>query len=110
MILDVSCYTYRHILRIAGILFTTLQWVIPIFLIVLITFDLAKIVINGDEKQKKDSIDKAVKRFLYAIIIFFIPLLVKFAFRTIGDLKVTDRNGGNINTMSWYDCFNEYFS
>ena len=54
--------------------------------------------------------DKAVKRFLYAIIIFFIPLLVKFVFRTIGDLKVTDRNGGNINTMSWYDCFNEYFS
>ena len=103
MILDVTCGDFGFILRILGWIFNLLQWVIPVVLILLITIDIAKAMISGDEKKSKEASGKAGKRILYAVLLFLVPILVKFVFRTIG-------NNTNVSdTTSWIGCFNEYF-
>lgn len=103
------CNSFAFLLRIVSYLFSVLQWVIPIILIVLIVIDLSKALINPDEKTKKDAVSKAVKRVIYAVIIFFIPLLVKLIFRFIGDAKPRNLNG-NVESVDLVSCFNEYFN
>lgn len=110
MILAVSCDSFSFILNIVSYLFKILQWIIPVVLILLITIDMAKVVANGDEKQKKDSTSKAVRRLIYAIIIFFVPVMVKLVFRIVGNSRPVDVGGGTISTTSWVDCFNKYFN
>lgn len=103
MILDISCDDLGFILRIVSYLFSLLQWIIPIILIILITVDVAGAMISGDEKKTKEATGKAGKRLIYALILFLIPLLVKFVFRAI-------ENNTNISgTTNWISCFNKYF-
>ena len=103
MILDVSCNDLGFILKIVSYLFNLLQWIIPIVLILLITIDIAGAIVAGDEKKTKDATTKAGKRLIYAVILFLIPLLVKFVFRAIGT------NTNISGTTNWISCFNEYF-
>ena len=103
MILDVSCNDLGFILRIAGYIFNILQWVIPIILILFITIDFAKAMLANDEKKMKEATSKAVKRLIYAVILFLIPTLVKFTFRAL------DNNTRISGTTNWIGCFNEYF-
>ena len=109
MILDITCKNLGFILKIAGYIFGIMQWVIPIILILLITIDMAKGMIGGDEKKSKEALNKAAKRFLYAIILFFIPILVKFIFRAIDKANVNGY-GTNNSATDWISCFNEYFN
>ena len=108
MILEVSCRNFAFILRILGYLLFLMQWVIPIVLIVLIIIDMAKIMINADDKQKKEGVDRAVKRIIYALIIFFVPMLVKLIFKTINNYSIKDVGGGKVSANSWVSCFNDY--
>ena len=103
MISAVSCKDFGFILRILGYLFGLLQWVIPILLIILITVDLFKIVTgSADEKAKKEGMNRIVKRIIYAVIIFLIPIMVKMIFGVVGRAHVND-------ATSWVSCFNAYF-
>lgn len=103
MILDVSCNDLGFILRIIGYLFKICQWIIPLLLIALIVFDLFKTMTGSlDDKAKSEAISRIGKRFVYAIIVFLIPVLVKMIFSTIGRANVS-------NTTSWVSCFNTYF-
>lgn len=95
MILEVTCNDLSFILNIVKYLFKAIQWGIPIFLIVLITIDVLKAMIAGDEKKTKEAISKAGKRFLYAIIFFFIPYLVKLIFSNVPGASL--------------DCLRQYF-
>ena len=104
------CDDFDFILRIAAYLFKLLQFVVPIVLILLITFDMAKIMINGDEKAKKDGMGKAAKRLIYAVIIFLVPIIIKFTFKIIGDSRPVDINGNKVSTTDWISCFNKYFN
>lgn len=105
-----NCEKMGFILRIVTKLVYYLGIIIPILLIVLITYDLAKVMVsNVDEKVKKDASNKAVKRFIYAIIIFLIPTIFKFIFRTLDDyIKPDDKTG--TNTSSWVSCWNYYIN
>jgi hypothetical protein len=58
-------------------IYIPIKWATPILLLLLTSFDFAKIVFNG----KKEDMDKAkshfLKRFVAALIIFFAPDVVK---------------------------------
>lgn len=62
-------YFIEKILNVAFI-------IIPIGLILFITIDLVKTILNGDDKAEKTNNKIIVKRLILAIAIFFIPTIV----------------------------------
>lgn len=56
---------------------TTLQIAVPILLIILVTVDFASVVISQDNDAMKKVVSKTIKRTIAAIVIFFIPMIVK---------------------------------
>lgn len=102
--------SYKFILRIVAYLLKIIQWIIPIALILLITFDVFKAIIGGDEKKSKEALGKIGKRLLYAVLLFFVPLLVKLLFSEIGKLgsKNQDEFSTNIQEQSnFFECFSQ---
>ena len=72
--------------------------VIPIALIIYGTIDLGKAVIASDEKEVKAAQSRLIKRFIYAALIFFVPMLVGV---TMNIISV----GGEGDTASWENCW-----
>ena len=56
--------------------------VIPIILILMGTIDITKAIINQNEQKK--IISKSIKRIMYGIIIFFVPLIVNYTTSLVG--------------------------
>ncbi len=88
---------------ILGIIVTAvkiLRWAIPVLLIVLITFDLVKVVSASipDEKSKKEALEKIVKRVIFAVIIFLIPSIVNIILLKIE--PISKDSNGNVTTTS----------
>ena len=72
--------------------------IIPIALIVYGTIDLGKAVISSDEKEVKSAQSRLIKRFIYAGLIVFVPMLVG----VVMDLVSV---GGEGDTTSWSTCW-----
>ena len=68
---DMNQYVYKPI-----------KWATPILLLVLTSFDFAKVVFSGDQKGMSKATNNLLKRSVAALIIFFAPdiinLLVDF--------------------------------
>ena len=62
--------------------------IIPIALIILLTIDISKAVISGDESAQKKSVSLGIKRILYAVIVFCVPYIVSLLNVVLGDLGV----------------------
>ena len=62
--------------------------IIPIGLIILITIDFAKAVISGDESAQSKVFKLSIKRILYALFVFFVPMIVSIVNIILGDLGV----------------------
>ena len=73
-------YFIKQLLSIAFIL-------IPIALIVVITVDFARNVMS-DEKTMKDNLRLLLRRFIYTVIIFFVPYIVRFSINHLVDSDV----------------------
>ena len=91
-ILESSACTSASVL--ATILFikklmSVLCIVVPVILILMLTIDMAKAVIASDDNKMKSAQKLAVKRVVYAVIVFFVPLIVKtfFSFVEGGDVE-----------------------
>lgn len=74
--------------------------VIPVALIVYGTIDLGKAVIASDEKEVKAAQSRLIKRFIYAALVFFVPMLVGVFMNIVstGDAEDAD-------TTSWKSCW-----
>ena len=68
--------------------------VVPLGLVFLTAFDLFKNVINPNNKEGQA---KILRRIGAAILVFFVPLLVRFV------LKLVDIGGGNTNYSSCWE-------
>ena len=69
-------------------LINIVRFVIPIGLILFLAFDFFKNVIANKEEDMKKNVMLAIKRLLYAAIIFLIPAIVNFIMIILGDLGV----------------------
>ena len=83
-------------------LIPVIQIGIPIILIVLGMFDLAKAVVASKEDEIKSAQKLLVKRVIYAIAIFFVVFLVRVVFNV-----VTGSGTGAEGTTNWYDCWRD---
>lgn len=73
--------------------------IIPIALIVYGIIDLGKAVIASDEKEVKSAQSRLIKRFIYAALVVFVPLLVGVVMNLVSV-------GGEGDTQSWSSCWN----
>ena len=76
---------------------------IPIILIVLGMLDLGKAVMAGKEDEMKKAQSMLLKRFLYAIAIFFVVTLVTLVFRLVANNS--DGDEGAKEAVTWRDCW-----
>lgn len=81
-------------------IFTLIQWLIPIALIVMGSIDLGKAVLSSDDKEIKQATSKLIKRAIAAIAIFFIVMLVDLLMGMVND---TGARGAD--SQSWSDCW-----
>ncbi len=97
---DAACYNLIPLIRVVVQLIKIFMIVIPIALIVFGTIDLGKAVIASDEKEVKAAQGRLIKRFIYAALIFFVPLLVGVVMNIVAA-------GGEGDTTSWESCWTE---
>ena len=109
MLTDI-CDSAGFIIRITAKLVKYLHIIVPIILIVFITFDLFKALTSDmDDKSKKEAFSKATKRMIYAIIVFLIPTIIMFVFRNINKL-ITNDNKTSTTSTSWINCWLAVYS
>ena len=88
-----------------------LHWAIPIILIVLIVFDFFKVVVgHADEKEKKEALNKALKRIIYATIVFLVPTIVNIVFQKIEPVSVDKKGNITSTSTSYLGCWNYYYT
>ena len=74
------CQDTIEIWKFVGTCVTVLKIVIPVILIVLGVISFGKAVIAADDKEIKSATNAFIKKFIAAVVIFFIPSLVKALF------------------------------
>ena len=98
------------IFNILRYLIRVIKIVIPIILIVLATIDMTKVVINADEKTKKEAGSKVVKRIIYAVILFLVPTLISLIFKAVNSNRIDDYgSSGSSYNENWKSCFSYIF-
>lgn len=70
-----------------------IQILIPIGLIVMGTIDLGKAVVAADEEKIKQGQIRLAKRFIAAILVFLVALMVRFVM-------------GQVGNEDWKECWN----
>jgi nitric oxide reductase large subunit len=93
-----ACGGLLPIVRVVVQLIKIFMIVIPIALIIYGTIDLGKAVIASDEKEVKAAQSRLIKRFIYAALIFFVPMLVGVVMNVVSV-------GGEGDTASWENCW-----
>ena len=77
------CSNTANIWSVVGYFVLIIKIVIPLLLIVLGMIDLGKAVISSDEKAIKSSTNILIKRFIAAVVIFFLPSIGGACFRLV---------------------------
>ena len=95
------CSDLAPILRIVGIFVKGIQIVVPILLIIFGMMDLGKAVMAGKEDEMKKAQGTLIKRFIYAVAVFLVVLLVELVMGIVSD------SGADTGNQSWIDCWNE---
>ncbi len=81
------CYQTSGIWQFAGYGVMIFKIVIPVILIILGIVALGKAVISNDEKDIKTAINSMIKKFIAAVVIFFVPSIVSALFSAIGSFS-----------------------
>ena len=93
-----ACGGLLPLVKVVVSLIKVVMIVIPIALIIFGTIDLGKAVIASDEKEVKAAQGRLIKRFIYAALIFFVPMLVGVVMNIVSA-------GGEGDTTSWEGCW-----
>ena len=91
LVLDLSNCGPPDILRVIyflKILLNFVLFIVPIGLVVFLSLDFGKAMISGDDSTQKKSVQLAIKRILYTVVLFCVPTIVSFVNDILGDLGV----------------------
>ncbi len=72
-----------------------ISYIVPVVLVLLVSIDIVKAVIAGDDNAMKKIQSVAIKRVIYALLVFFVPVVVNAIFTSLGNQGV-----------SGLDCYN----
>lgn len=90
------CAQTANIWQVLGYVVMIFKIVIPLLLIIFGMLDLGKAVISSDDKAISKAVSTLVKRFIAAIVVFFIPTIVSALFSAITNIKITEDTDYNI--------------
>ena len=96
----ISCTDIQPVINFVKGIFTLIQWLIPIGLIIMGSVDLGKAVWSSDDKEIKQATSKLIKRAIAAVAIFFIVLLVELVMGLVSDAN------GEKSSENWVSCWN----
>ncbi len=83
MLLGGFCGQTADLWRILGYVVVVIKIVIPLILIILGMVDLGKAVVSSDEKAINKSVSTLIKRFVAAVVVFFVPTIVSAIFNAL---------------------------
>ena len=89
-----------------------IQAAIIVILIVLLIIDLGKAVMAGKEDEIKSAQNLAIKRVVYALVVFLVPWIVNVAIGLLaktGEKDLTQETAGDNQGKQYsaWDCWNE---
>ena len=96
MLLAGFCTDTANIWNLLGYVVTVIKIVIPLILIVLGMVDLGKAVVSSDDKQISKSVSTLIKRFIAAVIVFFVPTIVSALFNALAIMNTTEWEDYNV--------------
>ncbi len=67
------------------VIFNIIRYLIPAILIILGSIDFAKVVVSNEREAMSKALSTFIKRVIVAIVIFFLPLLIKFLLQIFGN-------------------------
>ena len=86
--------------------FNILLVLIPATLLILGTVDMFKAMTSGDEKAAKQKQKDLIRRLIYALVAFCIPIIIKFAFSIAASaLNNTEGNNAKSTTECFFSCW-----
>lgn len=102
------CARTASIWGVLGYVVLIFKIIIPLLLIILGMVDLGKAVVSSDDKAISKSVSTLVKRFIAAIIIFFIPTIVSAIFNAVANIDIQDADYNKcvqcVTNVSNTDC------
>lgn len=98
-----QCSTLMPVIRLIkfGVI-PLLQIVIIVALIILLIIDFGKAVMAGKEDEIKSAQKLAIKRVVYAVIVFLVPWLVNVAFGLLDNTGNGEATGQSQSALSCY--------
>lgn len=98
-----QCSTLMPVIRLIkfGVI-PLLQIVIIVALIILLIIDFGKAVMAGKEDEIKSAQKLAIKRVIYAVIVFLVPWLVNVAFGLLDNTGNGEATGQSQSALSCY--------
>ena len=91
----------QKVMYLIKTLINIIRWVVPIGLVVMTSLDIAKKVLNPDEKEGQK---KIMHRVIAGLIVFFIPLFIRFVLGIVD--KGAGNNSGTASYSSALQCWN----
>ena len=102
LFLDVNyCTSLEPLMNILHSVVNLFKFGIPILLIIFGMMDLGKAVMAGKEDEMKKAQGTLIKRFIYAVAVFLVVLLVELVMGIVAD------SGTDTGNQSWINCWNE---
>ena len=99
-LLDCNDSNLRIILNLVKTIINLIKFGVPILLIIFGMLDLGKAVMAGKEDEMKKFQGALIKRFIYAVVVFLVVVLVQFVLGIVADTGA-DTGSGELN---WYQC------
>ena len=96
MLLGGFCSQTANIWQVLGYVVMIFKIVIPLLLIVFGMVDLGKAVISDDEKAISKALSQLVRRFIAAVVIFFVPTIVSALFNALSIMDAEEQADYNV--------------
>lgn len=96
MLLGGFCSQTANIWQVLGYVVMIFKIVIPLLLIIFGMVDLGKAVISSDDKAISKSVSQLVRRFIAAIVVFFIPTIVSALFNALSIMSKAEQADYNV--------------
>lgn len=98
---EATCDDIAPIIRFIKGVFSIIQIVIPVGLIIMGAWDLGKAVLSSDDKEIKMATSKLIKRAIAAVAVFFLVLAVNLVMKL-----VAGSGGENGEDKAGINCWN----
>ena len=85
---DLDCNVWGKALQDMNNVFDFIKIIIPLLIIGLSTYDFIKAITQKDDKDIKKAFTRLLKRLIYAVIFFFLPMLIELFLNMIIDTEV----------------------